>query len=347
MTPNIYIGKEKEWRTLLGVRSECPIVFVGVNPSIATNKEIDPTTNKIESYCKQYNHNGYVIINLYPQVEKNPFRLHITPKQELVDKNFNDIKSLLTKFPNSEMIACWGESIEQREYLKTSLIEVSNLAFQSNSTWYSIGELLKSGHPRHPARASLKLKKTEFHIDNYLAGMPEIKTIDKVDLTDIEKYDKNTYQTELTRKLDKGISEFNQDVLNEIVLWKVNRYSKLDSSLFTKLNSINRITDQTKLKEIVSELINQNGIGLPMASTILRFLEPNRFQIIDQRAFRVIYGRRFITPKSNEEQVDLYFEYLGKLESVCKDNSIPFVKADRILYYLDQELNKNIKLANY
>ena len=33
---------------------------------------------------------------------------------------------------------------------------------------------------------------------------------------------------ELTKKLDSLNSDFNQEILNEIILWKVNRYAKFD-----------------------------------------------------------------------------------------------------------------------
>ena len=36
------------------------------------------------------------------------------------------------------------------------------------------------------------------------------------------------YQESLTQKLDSITKEFNQNILNEIVLWKVNRYADFD-----------------------------------------------------------------------------------------------------------------------
>lgn len=347
MKIDIYKGSEKEWRSRLGVASSNQVVFIGVNPSYATDKVKDSTTKKIESYCKQYNYNGYYIINLYPQVEPNPTQLHINPKQEYIDINYNEIIDLLSSIENPQLIACWGESIELRGYLIDSLEEIKLIAEKHKATWYSIGGLLKSGHPRHPARSSLSLKKIKFDLDKYIIKMPKLKTISDLNITNYDIYDKNEYQTELTAKLDKGINEFNQYILNEIVLWKVNRYSKLDSSLFDRLNRLDEITNKDELKNLISELIGQKGIGLPMASTILRFLNPERFQIIDQRAFRVIYGRRLITPKPKEDQANLYLEYLDKLKQICKENSIPYLKADRILYYIDRGENKEIKLSNY
>ena len=48
------------------------------------------------------------------------------------------------------------------------------------------------------------------------------------------------YQVELTKKLDSLNSDFNQEILNEIILWKVNRYAKFDEKTLNLLNKINR-----------------------------------------------------------------------------------------------------------
>ena len=47
------------------------------------------------------------------------------------------------------------------------------------------------------------------------------------------------YQVELTKKLDSLNSDFNQEILNEIILWKVNRYAKFDEETINLLNKIN------------------------------------------------------------------------------------------------------------
>lgn len=36
------------------------------------------------------------------------------------------------------------------------------------------------------------------------------------------------YQSDLTSKLDRLNTDFNQEIINEIVLWKVNRYAPVD-----------------------------------------------------------------------------------------------------------------------
>lgn len=60
--------------------------------------------------------------------------------------------------------------------------------------------------------------------------MKELRTIDDIK-GKLEESDKNfSFQKQLTGKLDKELpfKQFNQQLINEIVLWKVNRYVKLD-----------------------------------------------------------------------------------------------------------------------
>ena len=254
---------------------------------------------------------------------------------------------MIAKLVKPKIIACWGESIEKRKYLLSNLLDIIKLANSSNATWHSIGPPLKSGHPRHPSRASLKLKMVPFEIEKYFIDFPQLLTIDELNIENYNLYDKNIYQTKLTNKLDKGIESINQNVLNEIILWKINRYSEFSQSTFKQLNSLKEINDRIGIIQLIVNLLDHNGIGLPMASTILRFINPNRFQIIDQRAYRIIYGRRLILPRQSKEQAELYLAYLEKLSAICKQKGIEFDKADRILYYIDKEFNKNNNLSNY
>ncbi|WP_456376872.1 hypothetical protein [Lutibacter sp.] len=91
------------------------------------------------------------------------------------------------------------------------------------------------------------------------------------------------YQDSLTKKLDSSTENFNQDKLNEIVLWKVNRYAEFDESLINLINSIDKNESEInidKTREILKELLKTNGVQLAMASTILRYRNPNIYQII-------------------------------------------------------------------
>lgn len=347
MKINIYKGVKGVSRTLLGVQAEKQLVFIGVNPSKATNEIKDATTKKIEKYVIQESYYGYLIINLYPQVTANPDNLHCNPKQHLLDENYHTIKGIIASSKDLHVVPCWGESIEKRSYLIDALKEIKSLFENTTFRWSSIGTHLRNGHPRHPSRASLKLKLIDFNIDEYIMSFPEIKTFDDIEVDDFESFNKKIYQSDLTKKLDQGIEVLNQDIVNEIVLWKVNRYAHLSQSTLDQLNDLKHIDDKNKVIDVIVNLLAEDGIRLPMASTILRFLLPERFQIIDQRAYRIIYGRRLILPIELKDQVLLYLKYLEKLKSISEERGMEFKNADRILYYLDKEYNRDIKLSNY
>ncbi len=163
------------------------------------------------------------------------------------------------------------------------------------------------------------------------------------------------HEPELTKKLDSRNGPFDQSVINEITLWKVGRYAHIDGRLLTDLNCIQK-TDKrfsrSKIKEILVRLLEARGVGMPMASTFLRFRNPSLFQIMDQRVYRVVYGEEMSLPRRStvadrENIADIYFAYLNKLCDTCARLKIPFEKSDRILYLIDKCINKGIKLKNY
>lgn len=177
-----------------------------------------------------------------------------------------------------------------------------------------------------------------------------LKTIENQKL-DVEALrEKFKYQKELTDKLDEETRDFDQALINEIVLWKVNRYAKLKPETLQLINEIrvDALTRDDELtKNVLEMLLSENGIRLPMASTILRFRNPEIYQIIDQRVYRLIYGEALPTLFSISKQITLYFEYLEKLKEVCEKHNIPFKDADRILYEADKVLNGEMALSGY
>ena len=164
--------------------------------------------------------------------------------------------------------------------------------------------------------------------------------------SDLLKYTYN-YQEDLTDKLDKTTSIFNQEIINEIVLWKVNRYAKIDKETINLINAIDqdsKLLDKAKTEEILTKLLKIKGIRLPMASTILRFKNPNVYQIIDQRVHRIIYGRQLKLSTSVQKSIVQYLNYITELRKVATSYDIPFNESDRVLYEYDKKVNlENIK----
>lgn len=183
------------------------------------------------------------------------------------------------------------------------------------------------------------------HSDN----IQTIYTTD-IEASSLEEY---KYQKDLTPKLDKINDKFNQSIINEIVLWKVNRYVELNDKTLDLINKISKAdtaVDRVLTEQILLNLLNkdQQGVRLAMASTILRFKNPNIYQILDQRVYRYIFGKRLKYSLTNiDEQIKIYFDYLDKLKQVCKDYKIDFKTADRLLYLLDKKHNEKVNLKGY
>ena len=163
---------------------------------------------------------------------------------------------------------------------------------------------------------------------------------------DLENYN---YSPELTPKLDRLDGEFDQDIINEIVLWKINRYAKIPHEVLNLLNKIkktDKILNEELTREILRGLLNAHGVRLPMASTILRFKNPNIYQILDQRVYRYIHPehKEYVHNNNILEQIELYINYLKSLNQICSEYNIEFQNADRILYLMDIKFNKNHKI---
>ncbi|WP_024773019.1 hypothetical protein [Aquimarina macrocephali] len=182
------------------------------------------------------------------------------------------------------------------------------------------------------------------------------KTVYNSEFKILPEDSKFEYQKELTSKLDNFKEDFDQNTLNEIVLWKVNRYASFSDGVITLINSIDpneKTLDNDKVRNTLTQLLRTKGVQLPMASTILRYRNPEVFQIIDQRVFRIIYPKKVLklstynSDKNIKFQVDLYLKYLEDLIDVCEKLKIPFAKSDRILFMADRRINKEIRLDNY
>jgi thermostable 8-oxoguanine DNA glycosylase len=155
------------------------------------------------------------------------------------------------------------------------------------------------------------------------------------------------YQKKLTEVLDEYQEDFTELHVLKIILWKLNRYPQITTEHINLLNNLKHNYSENSAKKCILCLLNIKGLDLPMVSTILRFLMPNKFQIIDQRAYRILYGADLKLSGSNEEKVKLYLEYLHYLQQQCEKLQIIFNKADRLLYSLDKDVNKGLPLKNY
>src|SRR6267154_2690440 len=120
------------------------------------------------------------------------------------------------------------------------------------------------------------------------------------------------YQRNLTESLDSvGSDLFGQALIDKIVLWKVNRYAPLRPTSLEALNSVVRLEpgSHRSADNVIAALLQEPGVDLPMASTLLRFRNPETFQIIDRHAHRAVYGDDYplSSGSSDKAKIELYF----------------------------------------
>ncbi|MGY0646171.1 MAG: hypothetical protein ACW7DN_16505, partial [Paraglaciecola chathamensis] len=89
-------------------------------------------------------------------------------------------------------------------------------------------------------------------------------------------------------------------------------------------------------KEVLEKLVLSQGIGFPMASSILKFINPDVFPIIDVRAYRALTGTK---PYYGTYSYDKYIQYAEMLTNIAKEIGRPLREIDEQLYCFDQMNN--------
>ncbi len=166
----------------------------------------------------------------------------------------------------------------------------------------------------------------------------------------LASYEKGVYKfTEKFENDFKKKSALTETDVLKIMLWKLSRFPNyadepIDDnivSIFNQLKTIKSITKENEdfCKDKIKTLLEVKGFQLPMVSTILFFINPEVFQIIDKRTNRIVMGgdERAYSFDFNNNSVDYYFEYLEKLREISRHD---FNKAGKIFYQLDKEYSK-------
>lgn len=127
------------------------LIFLGINPSIATPDNLDNTVRKIKTISKNNGYINWIMINIYPQRATNPTDLHIIPDEALILRNLQHIKNVLENFQNADILFAYGNLITTRKYfselLNKIITQIKLSKFQSKSLCFKITKL---GHPIHP-----------------------------------------------------------------------------------------------------------------------------------------------------------------------------------------------------
>lgn len=166
-----------------------------------------------------------------------------------------------------------------------------------------------------------------------------------------ELMEKYKYLPEVTKLLDSKKEYFqngNFELIDlySIMLWKLNRFptkdgNPLENETLNIIKYLAKVTSiTTEVEEKISQLLDVSQFKLPMVSTILSFVNPDVFQIIDKRTNRIVMGNSSeYSANYCSHSVSYYVKYLDKLRTFSK---IDFNIAGRAFYQLDIECKNKL-----
>ena len=173
-----------------------PLFAIGLNPSTAYEKELDPSVENVEKFAGKYKGGcHFVMFNLCPHRTPNPKEL-----PELLDgnnakldidslqrENIAKIKQEIDAFAATEkptVFACWGEFSVCQPYFRKSLVLLHESIPAVN--WVRINTKDKNlQYPMHPSRQNMNLGRWEgdyelvewqpADVEKYFAGIKAAK----------------------------------------------------------------------------------------------------------------------------------------------------------------------------
>ncbi|EAJ0334710.1 DUF1643 domain-containing protein [Campylobacter lari] len=164
---DIYVYDEK-CRYVLGKKSNSILLCIGVNPSIATDKKADRTIKKLENIIKFNNYESFVMLNIYPEISTNLNKLPYGYNVDIHNKNLEYINHILYEYKNADILACWGNLINIREYLHVLLKDIfTQDKFNKTRKWLCL-RVTKTNNPRHPLYLKNDTKIMHFDMKKYL-----------------------------------------------------------------------------------------------------------------------------------------------------------------------------------
>lgn len=165
---NTYINNlDDSCRFVLGHDSANPLIVVGINPSIANDKQPDATMRRVLGYAERNNFDGFIMINVYPLRATNPKNLPKDMDYKVHNQNLVHIIDVLRRHSSATILVAFGNPINERKYLKKCFIDIIKQSLQFNLKWKQIGQLTASGNPRHPSRGAYQ-PLNDFDLTKYI-----------------------------------------------------------------------------------------------------------------------------------------------------------------------------------
>nr|WP_304654896.1 DUF1643 domain-containing protein [Sporolactobacillus sp. STSJ-5] len=143
---NAVFDDSKKYRYALGCdwdTSKPKVMFVMLNPSIASLEGCDPTVLRCTNFARTWGYGGISIANLFAYISTNPQEL--TESDDCIGYDCDHYLLKLAQ-KSEKIILSWGQSFTKPIFWRR-VKEVRNLL--NGYTLYCL-EVTKDGIPRHP-----------------------------------------------------------------------------------------------------------------------------------------------------------------------------------------------------
>ena len=163
-----------EYRYLLGVRGENPLICIGVNPSTAAPEALDNTLKSVQRIAAGNGYDGWVMCNVYAQRATRPQDMDRRCNETLHRENCKAFEYVLRQVGQGHapaVWAAWGAVIETRPYLPACVMDFVDIGRAYGAQWWKVGPLSKAGHPHHPLYLRKDAQVEPFDVEAYLTSL--------------------------------------------------------------------------------------------------------------------------------------------------------------------------------
>ncbi len=157
-----------DYRFVLELAGERPLIAVGLNPSTADEARPDPTVRKMAGFAERAGYDGLVVLNLSSERATDKQKLSARLDEEMHHKSLQVIREVIVRYPDADVLAAWGDGVGVRSYLRRCAEDIFELFRMNRGKRLQIGTLTAKRNPRHPLYVSYGCCLEPFDVAEYL-----------------------------------------------------------------------------------------------------------------------------------------------------------------------------------
>ena len=146
-------------RFVIGIPGRRNLLCIGLNPNTADFHRLDGTSRNFMRIAKDNDYDGWLLVNLYPARNPKAGNLSQGSDDLLFRENLEQIEACASsnEFQIGNVLLGWGNDVEQRAYLKNSILQIHRRLKKYRLKYHSFRVNL-SGHPSHPSPMTLNTR---------------------------------------------------------------------------------------------------------------------------------------------------------------------------------------------